>query len=81
MSFRSFIVSFPFLWSCATGRPAYSNGPKFPDNVTSPVDEFHVDAAALSLIDTYDSSNWLSKFDVQAVRIPIHPYSLLLTFL
>lgn len=63
---RSFFAALPFLWSCATAAPAPA-GPKAPFNETSPVD-FHLEAAALTLLDTYDASNWLSKFDVQAVR-------------
>lgn len=69
MSLKSFIASLPLLWNCATAHPAFSNGPKFPNNVTSPVEDVHANAAAYSLIDSYDSSNWLSKFDVQAVSL------------
>ncbi|KAF2192567.1 glycoside hydrolase family 16 protein [Zopfia rhizophila CBS 207.26] len=31
-------------------------------------------AAAYSLIDTYDASNWLNKFDVQAIADPTHGF-------
>ena len=66
MSLKSLIAALPLLFDYATAIPA---GPKAPNNETSPVD-FYVNAAALSLIDTYDASNWLSKFDVQNVRFP-----------
>lgn len=63
MSFRAFIVSLPLLWKYTTAFPA---GPGyFPNNQSSPVNDVHV--AAYGLIDSYDASNWLSKFDVQAV--------------
>ncbi|KAF2643159.1 endo-1,3(4)-beta-glucanase-like protein [Massarina eburnea CBS 473.64] len=72
MSLKSFITTLPFLWNCATAAPAPA-GPKAPFNETSPVDLF-VNSAALTLIDTYDASNWLSKFDVQAIGDPTHGY-------
>ncbi|KAF2876984.1 endo-1,3(4)-beta-glucanase-like protein [Massariosphaeria phaeospora] len=70
MSLTSILVSFPLLWYCATAFPA---GPGyFPNNVSSPVPDFH--GTAYGLIETYDSSNWLSKFDVQAIGDPSHGF-------
>jgi hypothetical protein len=69
MSFKSLITSLPFLWNCASALPA---GPGFWENGTSsPVHSssgVHT-SAAYNLIDTYDTSNWLSKFDVQDVCV------------
>ncbi|PVH95870.1 glycoside hydrolase family 16 protein [Periconia macrospinosa] len=70
MSFKSLIAALPFLYNYATAIPA---GPKAPYNETSPVD-MQLNVAALSLIDTYDASNWLSKFDVQAIADPTHGF-------
>ncbi|KAF2254883.1 glycoside hydrolase family 16 protein [Trematosphaeria pertusa] len=70
MSFRAFIVSLPLLWKYTTAFPA---GPGyFPNNQSSPVNDVHV--AAYGLIDSYDASNWLSKFDVQAIADPTHGF-------
>ncbi|KAF2709727.1 glycoside hydrolase family 16 protein [Pleomassaria siparia CBS 279.74] len=69
MSFRSFIISLPLLWSSVTAFPA---GPGY-NNVSSPVVKVSVDAA-FSLVDTYDSSNWLNSFDVQAIGDPTHGF-------
>jgi hypothetical protein len=65
MSFKAIVVSLPVLWRCTTALPA---GPGVWPNGTSPSasDLFHT-SAAYSLIDTYDASNWLSKFNVQDV--------------
>jgi hypothetical protein len=66
MSLKAVAVSLSFLWRCTTALPA---GPGFWLNgtitLTSPSD-VHT-SAAYDLIDTYDASNWLNKFDVQAV--------------
>jgi hypothetical protein len=66
MSFKSFITSLPLLWSSVRAFPA---GPGFPNNRSSVVNDVSIQAA-YSLIDTYDASNWLSKFDVQAIADP-----------
>jgi hypothetical protein len=69
MSLKTFFVSITLLWRCATALPA---GPGSWPNGTSfvhPTPEVHT-AAAYNLIDTYDSSNWLSKFDVQDISDP-----------
>ena len=68
MSFSALIVSLPLLWNCALAIPLAAGPGYFPGNVSSPVNDVHTAAAAYSLIETYDASNWLSKFDVQAVR-------------
>jgi hypothetical protein len=67
MSLTTTIVSLSILWRCATALPA---GPGFFPNGTSPLvsssDDFHI-SSSYNLIDTYDASNWISKFDVQNV--------------
>jgi hypothetical protein len=64
MSLKSFIPVLSVLWRCATAVPA---GPGFwPNGTSSPTDDVHI-AAAYSLIDTYDASNWLRKFNVEDV--------------
>lgn len=64
MSLKTYFASIPLLWSCATALPA---GPGFwPNGTSSQTFDVHT-SAAYSLIDTYDGSNWLSKFNVQAV--------------
>ncbi|CAI6337774.1 unnamed protein product [Periconia digitata] len=70
MSFKSLVATLPLLFNQATAIPA---GPKAPNNETSPVD-LHLNAAAFSLIDSYDASNWLSKFDVQRIADPTHGF-------
>jgi hypothetical protein len=70
MSLKSFIASLPLLLSGVTAFPA---GPGFPNNRSSPVNDVSIQAA-YSLMDTYDSSNWLSKFDVQAIADPTHGF-------
>jgi hypothetical protein len=67
MSSRFFIASLPLLWSCVTAVPA---GPGyFPPNEKAlpPVNGSDFSIKAFGLMETYDTSNWLSKFDVQAV--------------
>lgn len=80
MSFKTVFASLPLLWTCASALPA---GPGFWANGTSsPVysgPEVQI-AGAYNLIDTYDSSNWLSKFDVQNIPDPTrtsHPGAVL----
>ena len=64
MSLTAGIVYLPIFWYCVTALPA---GPGFwPNGTSSPTAEFSA-LEAFSLIDTYDGSNWLNKFDVQAV--------------
>jgi hypothetical protein len=64
MSLKSSIPFISVLWRYATAFPA---GPGFwPNGTSSPTPDFRI-AAAYSLIDTYDASNWLNKFDVQDV--------------
>jgi hypothetical protein len=64
MSLKTIAVSLSFLWRCTTAFPA---GPGVWLNGTSPSASGFQRSAAYSLIDTYDASNWLSKFDVQDV--------------
>lgn len=65
MSFKAIAISLSLLWRSSVALPA---GPGFWPNGTSPITTSDVHAsAAYSLIDTYDASNWLSKFNVQAV--------------
>ncbi|CAG5179092.1 uncharacterized protein ALTATR162_LOCUS9029 [Alternaria atra] len=74
MSLKSLFVSVPFLWRCATALPAgpgsWPNGTSF---VHSSSNDVHA-SAAYNLIDTYDSSNWVSKFDVQDIADPTHGF-------
>ncbi|KAL6712675.1 hypothetical protein ACN47E_000552 [Coniothyrium glycines] len=74
MSFKLVFASLPLLWTCAFALPA---GPGSWENSTSSEvhssPEIHT-AAAYNLIDTYDSSNWLSKFDVQDIADPTHGF-------
>lgn len=64
MSFKAAAVSLPLFWHYATAFPA---GPGFwPNGTSSPTIDFQAEAA-YSLMETYDASNWLNKFDVQAV--------------
>jgi hypothetical protein len=64
MSLKAIVVSFSIFWSCTTALPA---GPGFwPNGTLTSTSDVHI-SAAYNLIDTYDASNWLNKFDVQAV--------------
>jgi hypothetical protein len=67
MSFKSLLSSLPILWHCATAFPA---GPGVWPNGSSPVpptSDVQIESI-YNLIDTYDASNWVNKFDVQDVR-------------
>ncbi|KAH7406122.1 endo-1,3(4)-beta-glucanase-like protein [Phaeosphaeria sp. MPI-PUGE-AT-0046c] len=59
------------LLCCATAFPA---GPGVWLNGTSPLTSDALDLAAYSLIDSYDASNWLGKFDVQDISDPTHGF-------
>ena len=64
MSLKAAILHLPIFWYCCTALPA---GPGYWPNGTSlPASDFSA-LEAFSLIDVYDGSNWLNKFDVQAV--------------
>ena len=59
------IAASPLLWLGVTAIPA---GPGYWHNGTSSeVVGGDFNAAAYGLIDTYDVTNWLNMFDVQAV--------------
>ena len=59
------IAAFPLIWQCATAIPA---GPGWwPNGTSSDVVEDDFSVAAYGLIDTYDGTNWLDKFYVEAV--------------
>jgi hypothetical protein len=64
MSLMSFVVSCSLLWRCTTAFPA---GPGAWPNGSSPSATDGLHASAFGLIDTYDASNWLSKFWVEDV--------------
>jgi hypothetical protein len=68
MSLKTIAVSLPLLWRSATAFPA---GPGFFPNGSTPsaMGEVSINAA-YSLIDSYDASNWMSKFDVQDIADP-----------
>ena len=71
MSIKSIALTLTFLWDCVTALPAHSTpATQFWEKDTTDVSFVNgsvLHAAAYSLVDTYDASNWLSKFDVQAV--------------
>ena len=59
------IVASPLLWLGVTAIPA---GPGYwPNGNSSDVVGGDFSTAAYGLIDTYDGTNWLNMFDVQAV--------------
>jgi len=64
MSVKAMFMTLPLLWRCATALPA---GPGFWANDTPSYTPDFQASAAYSLIETYDASNWISKFNVQAV--------------
>jgi hypothetical protein len=70
MSLKSTLASLVLLWNGVTAFPA---GPGHWDSPSpsSNGSDFH---ASYSLLDTYDASNWLSKFDVQAIADPTHGF-------
>lgn len=66
MSFKAILATLPALWQCTTAFPA---GPGFFPNGTSPLVEtsdVHI-SSAYYLVDQYDASNWIDKFNVQNV--------------
>jgi hypothetical protein len=92
MSLPTFLTYLPLLWVCATASPAGGSGPTnqyvmnagrppwWPDSLY-PSGEGFTPAAPVypttyTLRDTYDSSNWLNKFDVQAVSQPLSLFSI-----
>jgi hypothetical protein len=95
MSLPKFLTYLPLLWVCATASPAGGSGPTnqyvmnagrppwWPDSLYPSTEGFTpanpVYPTAYTLKDTYDSSNWLNKFDVQAVSHPLLTAKLLLT--
>ncbi|KAF2275967.1 endo-1,3(4)-beta-glucanase-like protein [Westerdykella ornata] len=68
-------VLLPLLWSGVSAKPA---GPGyFPPGYHSPPvngSDGEVSVKAYGLIEQYDSSNWLDKFDVQAMADPTHGF-------
>lgn len=67
MSFKAIAVSLPLLWRYTAALPAgsgFTNG-SFPFSIS----DIHA-RSTYNLIDRYDSSNWMSKFDVQAISDP-----------
>ncbi|KAF2132329.1 glycoside hydrolase family 16 protein [Dothidotthia symphoricarpi CBS 119687] len=71
MRSKTVVVSLTLLVHYITALPA---GPGYwPNGTYSPTSDFQT-AAAYSLIDTYDASNWLNKFDVQAIADPTHGF-------
>ncbi|KAG9200781.1 hypothetical protein G6514_006637 [Epicoccum nigrum] len=66
------IAASPLLWLGVTAIPA---GPGYWHNGTSSeVVGGDFNAAAYGLIDTYDGTNWLNMFDVQAISDPTHGF-------
>jgi len=71
MSVKAMFMTLPLLWRCATALPA---GPGFWANDTPSYTPDFQASAAYSLIETYDASNWISKFNVQAIPDPTHGF-------
>ncbi|KAJ4366620.1 hypothetical protein N0V95_000121 [Ascochyta clinopodiicola] len=71
MSLRRSIAVLPLLWLCATAIPA---GGRWSNDTSQVVFEGDFNATAYGLIDTYDGTNWLNMFDVQAIADPTHGF-------
>jgi hypothetical protein len=70
---KTLFVSIPLLWRCTTALPA---GPGSWPNGTSFVhssSDVHT-SAVYNLLDTYDASNWLSKFNVEDISDPTRTF-------
>ncbi|XPS71583.1 hypothetical protein M3J09_003761 [Ascochyta lentis] len=67
MYLKKVIATLPLFWLCATAIPAGSA--RWP-NSTSSVVVGDSNATTYKLMDTYDDTNWLNKFDVQAIPDP-----------
>ncbi|KAF3004276.1 hypothetical protein E8E13_008397 [Curvularia kusanoi] len=68
---RSIAVS-PLLLLCATalpGKPGF-----WPNGTSSEIADEQFSTAAYGLVDTYDGTNWLNMFDVQAIADPTHGF-------
>ncbi|KAF2032169.1 endo-1,3(4)-beta-glucanase-like protein [Setomelanomma holmii] len=72
MSFKAVVISLSLLLRSSTALPA---GPGYWANGSSSVTTLDVHTtAAYNLVETYDASNWLSKFNVQAISDPTHGF-------
>jgi len=83
MFLKAAVASIPLLSSAVTASPlnqppfkpsdqktSPARGPSFVFNETSPAVNLKSDAvAAYALQESYDASNWFSKFSVQAVSL------------
>ncbi|KAF1945093.1 mixed-linked glucanase precursor [Clathrospora elynae] len=75
MSLKALVVSFPLFWGFTTafrlaaGPGSWLKGPSF---IFSSFN-FHI-STEYHLIDTYDASNWMAKFDVQNISDPTHGF-------
>ncbi|KAF2632722.1 glycoside hydrolase family 16 protein [Macroventuria anomochaeta] len=72
MSLKRSIATLPLLWLCATAIPAGSGW--WPNGTSSDIVGGDFNTAAYGLIDTYDGTNWLNMFDVQAITDPTHGF-------
>ena len=75
MSLKSLLVSIPFLWRGATALPAGPGSWTHGNSTIIPAasDDFNIEAA-YNLIDTYDASNWASKFNFENIADPTRMY-------
>ncbi|KAF2000239.1 glycoside hydrolase family 16 protein [Amniculicola lignicola CBS 123094] len=74
MYFRALFVSLPLLWTGVAAFPA-GQGPLTGNATIYPRDDHRsIDRRAITLIETYDKSNWLSKFNVLNIADPTHGF-------
>lgn len=66
MSFKALFTSLPLLWTCTTALPAPAGPGYWANGTITHTSEVHA-SSVYSLVETYDASNWISKFNVQAV--------------
>ncbi|KAJ4293241.1 hypothetical protein N0V90_008523 [Kalmusia sp. IMI 367209] len=88
MFLKAAVASIPLLGSAVTASPinqppfkpsdqkiSPARGPSFIFNETSPATNLKIaNVAAYALQETYDASNWFSKFSVQAIGDPTHGF-------
>lgn len=77
MSLKSLFVSAPLLWRGVTALPAGPGSWTHGNSTIVSSSDFSA-AAAYNLIDTYDASNWASKFNFEDIADPtrMHHFTL-----
>ncbi|EUC38853.1 glycoside hydrolase family 16 protein [Bipolaris zeicola 26-R-13] len=73
MSLKSLFVSAPLLWRGVTALPAGPGSWTHGNSTIVSSSDFSA-AAAYNLIDTYDASNWASKFNFEDIADPTHGF-------